>query len=69
MFKNLSKRQRSVMLISIAGILLFAVLAVIFWPSRSSQKYIQQGSPQKKQKTPQGQLPLALFDFFLNFNV
>ena len=40
MFNKLSKRQRSVMFTSFAGILLFAVLAIIFWPSRSTEKYV-----------------------------
>ena len=40
MFNNLSKRQRSVIFTSLAGILFFAVLAIIFWPSGSNEQYV-----------------------------
>jgi hypothetical protein len=40
MFNKLSKRQRSVRFTSLAGILLFVVLAIIFWPGESNEQYI-----------------------------
>jgi len=40
MFNNLTRRQRSVIYISLLSIISFTLLAIIFWPSDSSQNYI-----------------------------
>ncbi len=40
MLNKLSRRQRSVLFTSIAGTLLFVILSIVFWPSRSKQNYI-----------------------------
>ncbi len=40
MFNNQTRRQRLVWYTSIAGVLLFILLAIIFWPSGSNQIYV-----------------------------